>query len=67
MPGHLRRRDAYYANRPWQCLNFLPEPQGQASLRPTRPQVDGSFGSRLGEAASAAGASVASRAISASE
>jgi tripartite-type tricarboxylate transporter receptor subunit TctC len=31
---------------PWQCLYFLPEPQGQASLRPTLPQVAGSFGSR---------------------
>jgi hypothetical protein len=20
---------------PWQCLNFLPDPQGQGSLRPT--------------------------------
>ena len=29
---------------PWQCLNFLPEPQGQGSLRPTRPQLVGSFG-----------------------
>jgi len=27
-------------------LNFLPEPQGQASLRPTLPQVVGSFGLR---------------------
>ena len=34
------------ANRPWQCLYFLPEPQGQGSLRPTWPQVAGSFGSR---------------------
>src|SRR5690606_29992848 len=31
---------------PWQCLNFLPDPQGQGSLRLTRPQVAGSFGSR---------------------
>ncbi len=29
---------------PWQCLNFLPEPQGQGALRETFPQVDGSFG-----------------------
>ena len=35
------------ANRPWQCLYFLPEPQGQGSLRPTLPQLDGSFGSRV--------------------
>src|SRR5690349_8858845 len=33
-------------NLPWQCLNFLPEPQGQFSLRPTLPQVAGLFGSR---------------------
>src|SRR5690606_29955782 len=30
---------------PWQCLYFLPEPQGQAALRPMRPQVAGSLGS----------------------
>src|SRR5258708_38194397 len=29
--------------RPWQCLNFLPEPQGQGALRATLPQVDGSL------------------------
>src|SRR5665213_3704907 len=23
------------ASRPWHCLNFLPEPHGQGSLRPT--------------------------------
>lgn len=34
------------ANLPWQCLYLRPEPQGQGSLRPTRPQVVGSFGSR---------------------
>ena len=33
-------------NRPWQCLYFLPEPHGQTSLRPTLPQVVGSFGLR---------------------
>src|SRR5262245_41094317 len=33
-------------NLPWQCLNFLPDPQGQSSLRPTLPQLDGSFGFR---------------------
>ena len=27
---------APYASAPWQCLNFLPLPQGQGSLRPTR-------------------------------
>src|SRR3954469_2341776 len=31
-------------NRPWQCLYFLPEPHGHMSLRPTLPQVVGSFG-----------------------
>src|SRR5258708_11288607 len=36
----------FYPNRPWQCLNFFPEPQGQTSLRPTLPQVAGSLGSR---------------------
>ena len=28
--------------RPWQCLNFLPEPQGQGSLRPVCSQPSGS-------------------------
>src|SRR4029077_11722691 len=36
---------------PWQCLNFLPEPQGQSSLRPTLPQLAGFFGSRSAVAA----------------
>src|SRR5260370_7289611 len=31
---------------PWQCLYFLPLPQGQSSLRPTLPQLAGFFGSR---------------------
>src|SRR5690606_8368875 len=31
--------------RPWQCLYFLPEPQGQGAFRWTLPQVDGSSGS----------------------
>ena len=31
--------------RPWQCLNFWPEPHGQGALRGTLPQVDGSAGS----------------------
>ena len=31
---------------PWQCLNFLPDPQGQASLRPGLPQVARSFSSK---------------------
>src|SRR5450759_4433075 len=36
---------------PWQCLYFLPEPQGQSSLRPILPQLAGFFGSRLAVAA----------------
>ena len=39
------------AIRPWQCLNFLPEPQGQAALRGVLPQVAGSRGSRVSAAA----------------
>src|SRR3954467_5257151 len=31
---------------PWQCLYFLPLPQGQSSLRPTLPQDAGFCGSR---------------------
>src|ERR1700738_698796 len=43
--------DAAHAYLPWQCLNFLPEPQGQSSLRPTLPQLAGFLGSRLAVAA----------------
>ena len=32
---------------PWQCLYFLPLPQGHGSLRETLPQVAGSFGSTV--------------------
>lgn len=35
--------DAYA--RPWQCLYFFPEPQGQGALRGVAAQVEGSFGS----------------------
>ncbi len=28
-----------HADLPWHCLNFLPEPQGQGSLRPTTAAV----------------------------
>ena len=35
-----------YTKAPWQCLYFFPEPQGQGSLRPTRPHDAGFFGSR---------------------
>jgi hypothetical protein len=31
--------------RPWQCLYFFPEPQGQGALRGVAAQVDGSFAS----------------------
>src|ERR1700737_3744899 len=45
------RSGATHAYLPWQCLYFLPEPQGQSSLRPTLPQLAGFFGSRLAVAA----------------
>lgn len=35
-----------YANTPWQCLNFFPDPHGHASLRPILPHVAGSSGLR---------------------
>src|SRR5256885_12606666 len=41
-----------YPYLPWQCLYFLPEPQGQSSLRPTLPQVAGFCGSRSAAAVS---------------
>src|SRR3979411_941070 len=53
----IRCGDDGYAYRPWQCLYFLPEPQGQSSLRPTLPQLAGFFGSRLAALALGAGAS----------
>src|SRR5688572_4820928 len=34
-PHSLTPRYPCPANAPWQCLNFLPEPQGHGSLRPT--------------------------------
>src|SRR5262249_25435668 len=40
-----------HPKRPWQCLYFLPLPQGHSSLRPTLPQLAGFFGSRLTAAA----------------
>src|SRR5215831_5392041 len=42
----LSQMSEFHPKRPWQCLNFLPEPHGQASLRPTLPQVVGSLGFR---------------------
>ena len=44
MPTHLFLGSFSQAKVPWQCLYFLPEPQGQVSLRPTLPQVAGFFG-----------------------
>src|ERR1700733_14374418 len=49
---------------PWQCLYFLPEPHGQASLRPILPQVFGSLGSR---SATSANNGAATRLTSAEE
>jgi len=43
-----------------QCLNFLPDPQGQASLRPTLPQLEGLAGSRTIVSGSACVAAVKS-------
>src|SRR5262249_23243630 len=34
-----------YATRPWQCLNFLPLPQGQGSFRPTVATLGRAVGS----------------------
>ena len=42
----LKSEAVRQATWPWQCLNFLPDPHGQGSFRPTRPQVAGFFGSR---------------------
>ncbi len=39
--------------RPWQCLYFLPEPQGQAALRGVAAQVEGSAGSTSAETSGA--------------
>src|ERR1700694_5553378 len=47
-PGEVEKAHAYL---PWQCLYFLPLPQGQSSLRPTLPQLAGFFGSRSAVAA----------------
>ena len=44
--SHHKGEGRPHAYRPWQCLNFLPEPQGQDSLRPTLPQLLGSEGLR---------------------
>src|ERR1700686_3670377 len=35
-----------HPREPWHCLNFLPEPQGQGSFRPTLPQREASPESR---------------------
>src|SRR5579862_4556414 len=42
----IREESLPQAYLPWQCLYFLPEPQGQSSLRPTLPQLAGFLGSR---------------------
>ena len=39
------RRAAGPQARPWQCLYFFPEPQGQGALRGVADQVEGSFAS----------------------
>lgn len=39
--------------RPWQCLYFLPEPQGQGALRGVAAQVEGSAGSTSAETSGA--------------
>ena len=41
-----RSNPDYSQTLPWQCLNFLPEPQGHGALRAILPQVAGSLGSR---------------------
>jgi hypothetical protein len=56
--------DEGYANAPWQCLYFLPEPQGQVSLRPTLPQVDWSLGFRFSGATMRAVSCLTSNAVS---
>lgn len=43
-PSHQRGLCFIYI-LPWQCLYFLPLPQGHKSLRATLPQVFGSLGS----------------------
>jgi hypothetical protein len=35
--------------RPWQCLYFFPDPQGQGALRGVAAQVEGSFASTAAE------------------
>lgn len=50
-PGRRERRrgtqtgDAPPQIAPWQCLNFLPDPQGQGSFREGLPQLAGSASS----------------------
>lgn len=45
-PLLLRSGSLGFYTLPWQCLNFLPLPQGHGSLRETLPQVSGRFGSK---------------------
>src|SRR5260370_40156071 len=44
-PRSLVLEKQRFQTRPWQCLNFLPEPQGQGALRATLPQAEGLLGS----------------------
>ena len=45
--------------RPWQCLYFFPEPQGQGALRGVAAQVEGSFASTSAETSGARAACTA--------
>gem|GEM_PF-4639759 len=44
-PRNDERGVGGYAAEPWQCLYFLPEPQGQGALRGVDPHVSGFCGS----------------------
>ena len=45
--------------RPWQCLYFFPDPQGQGALRGVAAQVEGSFASTSAETSGARAACTA--------
>lgn len=51
-PPGLRRRTRPQT-RPWQCLYFFPDPQGQGALRGVAAQVEGSAGSTSAETSGA--------------
>src|SRR5258708_12217224 len=68
MTGKRTAEADTYASLPWQCLYFFPEPQGQAALRATLPQVAGLLRSMVplacrtcARAAAAAGAGPSAR------